>query len=163
MTILHQKALKLPHAVAVEWFRKAIQEQGNCQTKSDWWAICYWLGKKKKTQQNILPRNTSARGRILPGIKRHSALLPHLKICLRAWGRLSCISMRWRFCYSLDPFPLSQRGQTEGAERGREKDIPSVPGSRGMDWEGKWLALGNDQEKPMYSIHGGCLGSFMLS
>lgn len=55
------------------------------------------------------------------------------------------------------------RGQTEGAERGREKDIPSVPCSRGMDWEGKWLALGNDQEKPMYSIHGGCLGSFMLS
>lgn len=36
VTILHQKALKLPHTVAVEWFMKAIQEQKNCQMKSDW-------------------------------------------------------------------------------------------------------------------------------
>lgn len=61
MTILHQKALKLLHSVAVEWFMKAIQEQGNCQMKSDWWAICYWLEKKKtQTQQNISKGQNSA-------------------------------------------------------------------------------------------------------
>lgn len=89
-------------------------------------------------------------------LKRHSAHLPNLKNCLGVWGRLHCMSLKWRFCYSLAPFPLSQRGLSEGAERGRGEDIPSVPCSRGMGQEGKWLALGNDQEKLMYSsIHEG--------
>lgn len=53
-------------------------------------------------------------------------------------------------------FSIVPERTSEGAERGRGEDIPSVPCSRGMGQEGKWLALGNDQEKLMYSsIHGG--------
>lgn len=56
-----RKLWKLLHTVAVEWFMKAIQEQGNCQMKSDWWAICYWLEKKKsQTKQNISKGQNSA-------------------------------------------------------------------------------------------------------
>lgn len=123
-----------------------------------------WKEKKSKPNKISYPEIHQQGAEFCLALKKHTALLPHLKICLGVWGRLRCISMRWRFCYSLAPFPLSQWGQSEGAERGREEDIPLVPCSRGTGQEGKWLALWNDQEKPVYSSrYGGCLEFFMLS
>ena len=157
-----QKALKLPHTVAIEWSVKAIQEQRNCQMKSDWWAICYWL-KKKKSEQNKKSYSAAyqQRAKFCLALTSCTALPPHLRICLGVWGRLGCTCMRCRVCSGLGPFPLPCWGQSEGAEGG---DNPSVPCCRGMGMEGKRSAPCNDWEKPVYSsTHTGCLGLIMLS
>lgn len=96
-------------------------------------------------------------------LKRHSAHLPHLKNCLGVWGRLHCMSLKLRFCYSLAPFPLSQRGQVRG-QRG-EEERTSLQFHAAGEWvrrESGWPLemIRRSWCTPTYM---GALGFFMLS
>lgn len=81
---MHQKALKLPHTVAMEWSMKATQEHKNCQMNSEWRAICNWLKKKKKSKANkgFYPEMHQQGAKFCLALNRYIALSPHLKICL---------------------------------------------------------------------------------
>lgn len=149
---MHQKALKLPHTVATEWSMKVTQEQRNCQMKSGWWAICYWLEKKKSKPNKKSYSEINQQGaKFCLALNRYATLPEHLKICSGVWGRLDCMCMRMCMCMCCS-LPLALLG-TKWGSREQGHHLGSMQQRDGYGGESGWQSVmtGRSQCTPSYT------------
>lgn len=149
---MHQKALKLPHTVAIERSMKAIQEQRNCQMKSDWWAICHWLeNKKANPTKKPYPEIHQQGAKLCLALNRYTVLSLCLKICLETWGRLGYIWTRCRVFWVSLPFHCHVGDKLRGQRVGTSLWFYAV---ERWVWRGKGLCFvmaGRGQHTPLYT------------
>lgn len=108
--------------------------------------------EEKQTQQKILLRNKSARGKILPGTEQiccSPRAFENLLGSLRKTGLYVYV-----YVYVLLPSPCPVGDKVREQRAGTS---PWFHAAEGWLWKGKRLAICNDWEKPVYSfIYRGC-------
>lgn len=128
---------------------KATQEHKNCQMNSEWWAICYWLKKKKKVKPTKDPTQKCISKGQNSAWHWTDTLLSHL-IWKSAWEfeKDRAVYVRGAgFVPVSPPFHCP----TEDKVRGQRMGTPLwFHAAKGRVWREKRSALCKDWEKPMY-------------
>lgn len=115
--------------------------------------------KRKKPKLN----KTSARGRILPGTEKTLCSPTSFENPLESLRKVGLHFYEVKVLQS-GSFSIVPERTKWGGREGKRGGHPFGSMQQEDGAGGKWLALGNDPEKPVYSsIYGGCLAFFMLS